>query len=489
MEKLPCIKSVKLCLSHVPNLVRYGSKPQREIASNPAVLDDILKSSRSFQDAIMYPPHQVFIGSSTPEDLADVERPWYSRPFADARSVGPDGEIVEEGLFLCLTAAVDPFNLLRLDPHYINRYRDALSNIEWFNENDFEMLGDGTPQQTLKDLVETRGALPLYEGGDFIGCVENGHSEDPSLGAEIVLENLTSKSSAVIALRLLNSDGDHGKEIDYVLGCGEEAIGDRYQRGGGNLAKAVAEYCGCLNATGSDIKAFCCAPNHAIVIGAALVASGLYKNVAVVGGGSLAKLGMKFQGHLRNEMPILEDVLASVAVLIGEDDGFSPIIDLESVGRHTVVAGSSPQAIAEALIVEPLVRKGLGILDIDRYATELHDPDITEPQGSGNTPLANYRVLASLAVQRKEIMRDEMTDFVGRYGMPGFSPTQGHIASAVPFLGHAYRSLTSGEANHTMFYSKGSLFLGRMTEMSDGMSFILTRNTNTNTNTNKREKD
>lgn len=480
MEQFPCIKSVKLCLSHVPNLIRHGSKPQREIASNSTILDDILNSARSFEDAIKYPPHQVFIGNHTPEDLAGVERPWYRRSFEDSSSVGPDGEIVEEGLFLCLTAAIDPFNLLRLDSRYIDRHRDALSRAKWFNENDLELLGDGTPQQTLKDLVESRGALPLYQGHEFIGCVENGHSEDSSLSAEIVLENLTSKSSAVIALRLLNNDGDSGNEIGYVIGCGEEAIGDRYQRGGGNLAKAVAENSGCLNATGSDIKAFCCAPNHAIVVGAALVASGLYKNVAVIGGGSLAKLGMKFQGHLRNNMPILEDVLASVAVLIGEDDGFSPIIDLESIGRHTVAAGSSPQAIAEALIVEPLIRKGLGILDVDRYATELHDPDITEPQGSGNTPRTNYRVLASLAVQRKEITRDEMSDFVDRYGMPGFSPTQGHIASAIPFLGHAYRSLTSGNANHTMFYAKGSLFLGRMTEMSDGMSFVLTRNAKTN---------
>ena len=474
----PCLKSVKLCLSHVPNLVRYGSKPRREIAAHPELLDEILRASRSFEDATTYPPHQVFIGNSVPEDLAGIERPWHSKPLVDAHPTGPDGEIVDEGPFLCFTAVTDPFNLLRLDPQYIDRHREVLSASEWFMEKDFDALGDGTPQDTLKKLIESRGALPLFEKNELIGCVENGHSEDLNLNAEIVLENLTAKSSAVVALRLLNGTEERGTDIDYVMGCGEEAIGDRYQRGGGNLAKAVAENSWCLNATGSDIKAFCCAPNHAIVIGAALVASGLYKNVAVIGGGSLAKLGMKFQGHLRNGMPILEDVLASVAVLIGEDDGFSPIIDLESVGRHTVSAGSSPQAIVEALIPEPLIRKGLGILDVDRYATELHDPDITEPQGSGNIPLNNYRVLASLAVQRKEITREEIPDFVGRFGMPGFSPTQGHIASAVPFLGHACRSLTSGNANHTMFYAKGSLFLGRMTEMSDGVSFVLSRNTN-----------
>ena len=475
----PCIKSVNLCLAHVPNLVRYGSKPQREIDAHPETLDEILRAARSFEEAAAYPPHQAFIGNLMPEDLEQIARPWHSKPLVNASPIGPDGLIVEEGLLLCLTAATDPFNLLRLDPQYIGRHREALSTAEWFTKDDFDALGDGTPQETLKELVKSRGALPLLEKDELIGCVENAHSEDSSLRREIVLENLMAKSSAVLALRMLSAVEERGSDIDYVMGCGEEAVGDRYQRGGGNLAKAVAEHGWCPNATGSDIKAFCCAPNHAIVMGAALVASGLYKNVAVIGGGSLAKLGMKFQGHLRNGMPILEDVLASVAVLIGEDDGFSPVIDLESVGRHTVAAGSSPQAIAESLILEPLTSKGLGILDVDRYATELHDPDITEPQGSGNTPLANYRVLASLAVQRKEISREEIPDFVGRFGMPGFSPTQGHIASAVPFLGHACRSLTSGEANHTMFYAKGSLFLGRMTEMSDGMSFILSRNTNT----------
>ena len=134
----------------------------------------------------------------------------------------------------------------------------------------------------MKELVKSRGALPLLEKDELIGCVENAHSEDSSLRREIVLENLMAKSSAVLALRMLSAVEERGADIDYVMGCGEEAVGDRYQRGGGNLAKAVAEHGWCPNATGSDIKAFCCAPNHAIVMGAALVASGLYKNVAVI---------------------------------------------------------------------------------------------------------------------------------------------------------------------------------------------------------------
>ena len=51
-----------------------------------------------------------------------------------------------------------------------------------------------------------------------------------------------------------------------------------------------------------------------------------------------------------------------------------------------------------------------------------------------------------------------------------------HIASAIPFLGHATDGLTSRDIQRVMFIAKGSLFLGKMTQMSDGFSFILERN-------------
>ena len=169
--------------------------------------------------------------------------------------------------------------------------------------------------------------------------------------------------------------------IDYVLNSGEEAVGDRYQRGGGNMAKAIGEMAGCLEATGADVKAFCCGPLHAAVLAGGLVASGVYANIAVVGGCSLAKLGMKFQGHLRHDLPVLEDVLGGSAVLVEADDGASPRLRLDLVGRHPVRAGGSNPQIMEALGVEPLRRGGLKMVDVDDYATELHNPEITEPQG------------------------------------------------------------------------------------------------------------
>jgi betaine reductase len=231
--------------------------------------------------------------------------------------------------------------------------------------------------------------------------------------------------------------------------------------------------CSCTLATGVDIKGFCCGPVHALVLAAGLVSSRIFRQVAVIGGCSLAKLGMKFQGHLQHDQPILEDVLASVAILIGADDGRSARLRLDSIGRHTVGAGSSQQAIFEHLVAKPLSQLNLRFQDIDKYATELHNPEVTEPAGSGNVPLLNYRVLASLAALRKEITPAEIGQFATQHGMPGFSPTQGHIASAIPFLGHTLDRMAAGTMRRAMFLAKGSLFLGRMTQMADGLSFIL----------------
>jgi betaine reductase len=130
----------------------------------------------------------------------------------------------------------------------------------------------------------------------------------------------------------------------------------------------------------------------------------------------------------------------------------------------------------EALVCEPLDRLGLRLTDVDEYATEMHNPELTEPQGSGNVPERNYRLIAALAVRRGLIGRADMAAFVQARGMPGFAPTQGHIASAFCYAAHAYQALTSGTAQRVMLLAKASLFLGRMSEQSDGMSFMLERN-------------
>jgi betaine reductase len=429
------VVAASLVLEHVPDLVRYGSKPSREQAQ----LDAIAGALRPFHEAVAYPPNQVVVGNLAPEDLWDLPRPWWRHPAEDAESAGAWGEVMDQPRFLELMASVDRFDLVRLGV-------------------------EPTPAQ-----------LPLFDGGRVVGAFAPAHESDESLSAQVLLENVSIKASAVHAVRnLLARTGVDPSSITHAIGCGEEAIGDRYQRGGGNLAKAVAEECGLARASGIDVKSFCAAPVHAIVVAAALIESGVEESVLVVAGGSLGKLGMKFEGALASGFPILEDVLAGTAVLLTRADGSNgPVVRTDAVGRMPVEAGSAPQAQLEALVGAPLDALGLKFGDIGRYATEIHNPEITEPQGGGDVADRNYRMLAGLGVVRGELAREDIAGFARAHGMPGFAPTQGHIASAVPWLPHALARMRAGELHRTMLIAKGSLFLGRLTHLWDGVSVTL----------------
>jgi glycine/sarcosine/betaine reductase complex component C subunit beta len=433
------IHGCSLVLAHAPDLVRHGSKPTRELAADQDGLLAALQGAlRSYDDALGYPPHQVLIGNLAPAALWDIERPWWRHP-VEPQAKGPYGVIIEEEELYRRMGEADPFQLFMLDG---NEPRDS--------------------------------ALPIFRLGRVAGSMSGAHDLDESLSAAVLLENLACKATGALALEhLLRVTGLPPDELEYAIGCGEEAVGDRYQRGGGNLAKAIAEQAGCADASGADVKAFCCGPLHALVVAASLVASGVYSNVAVVAGGSLAKLGMKFAGALRRGTPVIEDVLAGVAVLVGRPGEGAPEVRLDAVGRHRVGSGSAQQAVLEDLVVEPLQRIGRRILDVDRYATELHDPEVTEPAGAGNVPSRNYKLIGALAVRRGELPREELDGFERSHGLPGFSPTQGHVASAVPWVPHGLRALRAGEIGSTMLLAKGSLFLGRMTELADGMSILL----------------
>ncbi|MCL4458879.1 MAG: glycine/sarcosine/betaine reductase complex component C subunit beta [Chloroflexi bacterium] len=476
----PVVKGVSYFLAHVPGVVRHGSKPCRELPKGgESLLGAFLRSLRTYEEAKSYPPHQVFIGNLHPDDLWNVERPWYAHPAPGASRQGPYGEIMPEEEFYGFMKVSDEFNLLLLEEGFLARVRESLRGHPLLTAVDLARLEKGTPREAIEESIEQGLTLPVYLAPQqLVGCVLQAHDEDEALSARVMMENLACKASAALALRHLLSRGDGlaPEEVDYILNSGEEAVGDRYQRGGGNLAKAVGELSGCANASGADIKAFCCSPLHAIVIAAGLVQAGLYRNVAVIGGGSFAKLGMKFKGHLAKGMPLMEDVLAAVAILIGPDDGKNPLIRLDVVGKHNIGLGTLPQVLVQALVVEPLDRLGMRLTDVDKYALEMHNPEITEPAGSGDVPRNNYRLIAGMAAIRHEIEPTALEEFIAIHGMPGFSPTQGHIPAAIPFLGHAREAMLAGKMERAMFVAKGSLFLGRMTNLSDGMSFLLERN-------------
>ena len=475
----PVVRGAATMLAHTPGLVRYGSKPFRETKARPEFLSDLMGALWSYDKACRYLPNQVFIGSQPPARLWEVEQPWFDKLAESETGEPPFGHIMEERRFLALLACADPFKHVLLRERFWEEMGPVLSAAPLtapLTSRTPPLLDDAQ----LDSALEAADCLPLFAGGEGapVGVVKTGHSEDEALSAPVLLENFCCKVSGALAVHeLLNHvEGLDLSDVDLVLSCSEEAVGDRYQRGGGNMAKAIAEFAGCDLATGIDIKDFCAAPIPAMVIGASLVESGVFKNVVVVGGGSLPKLGMKCLYHLEQGIPVLEDALAAVAVWIGRDDGKSPVVNLRGVGRHPIKAGAALDKQFRELVLEPLRRLEWGVDRVDRIVTELHNPDIMVSAKAGDVAARNYKMMAAMLAMAKEIDRSDIAGFARAKGVCGYAPTQGHIASGFVYMPHALREMAAGAIRNCMLVARASLFLGQMTELTDGMSVLIEKN-------------
>ena len=475
------IKGASYILAHTPDMVLHnGTTQTTERIVNPEseYLKELPSHLRSYEQVLAYWPNQVYIGNKTPEDLAQVAQPWFDKTCDTTDRSGKFGQMMPQEEFLLLMQACDVFDLVKLESGFVAAHKAALAANPVMDDSILARINDGVEQSEVDHLVNDEHAEPLYHNGTLVGCVKRAHDIDVNLSAHVMHENLVSKASSVLALlQLVKNAGIDKGEIEYVIDCAEEACGDMNQRGGGNFAKAAAEIAGLSNATGSDSRGFCAGPSHAIVEAAALVAAGAYKTVVVTAGGCTAKLGMNGKDHVKKGLPILEDMIAGFAVLITEDDGVSPEFNLKILGRHTVGTGSAPQAVISSLVTDPLDRNGLKVTDIDKFSPEMQNPDITKPAGAGDVPQANYKMIAALAVKRGELERSQLASFTEKHGLTGWAPTQGHIPSGVPYLGFAREDIMAGKINRAMIIGKGSLFLGRMTNLFDGVSFVIQGNT------------
>ena len=449
-----------------------------ERAKNPdsPLIGQVRQALRPFERVVAYPPNQVYIGNIRPDKLAQIPQPWYEN-LAEPKRQGRLGEIFPLDELIAMMKIADSFELVVLEEGFARKVAERLSSHPLFTAADLAILEKAQTLEEIESLLTKKTAVPLEFEGRVVGCVKQAHEVDVNLKAEVMFENLAAKASGALVLRhlLWNNDIDPAS-IDYILETSEEAAGDMNQRGGGNFAKAIGEVCGCLSASGSDTRSFCAGPSHGIVNACGLVKSGIHKNVVVVGGGATAKLGMNSRDHIKKEVPVLEDVLGAFAILISADDGINPIIRTDAIGRHRIGTGSSPQAVTTALVTDPLHTAGLTITDVDKYSVEMQNPEITVPAGAGDVPLANYKMIAALGVKQGAIQRTELDGFVAQHGLKGWAPTQGHIPSGVPYIGFAREGILRGDLNRVMIVGKGSLFLARLTNLFDGVSFMIEPN-------------
>lgn len=503
------LKAAAYAIVHAPDMVINNGTTQtveREVNPSSQYLKDIKNYLRPFEDVVNYAPNQTYIGNLHPEELKklagqcseEVRKAggsWIGVSCKGDR-IGKFGEIFSEDEFIFMMKISDSFELVYLESEFEKKMKDIYISKEAKFKSEEELNKElsnikcETKIVDIERLLKEEHAEGLYFNDKLVGCIKRAHDVDINLSAHVMFENLAVKASGAMALKeLIRKKNIDSSIIDLVIECSEEACGDMNQRGGGNFAKSVAEISGIPNATGFDIRGFCAAPSHALVTAASLVKSGSYKNVVIVAGGATAKLGMNGKSHIIKNLPIIEDILGAFAILISENDGIHPVIRTDLLGRHTVSTGSAPQSVMNSLVVNPLEKANLKITDIDKYTVEMQNPDVTKPAGAGDVPEANYKMIAAIGVKKGDIERSQLAEFVEKHGMSGWAPTQGHIPSGVPYLGYAIDDIMSGKISRVMLIGKGSLFLGRMTNLFDGISVIIEKNSGNNVNSEEISKE
>ena len=140
------IKGASYVLAHTPSMVLLnGTTQTTEKIVNPEseYLKEVPNHLRSYEECVNYWPNQVYIGNAHPDELAEVEFPYYDKVKEGAERYGKYGEIIPEEEFLLLVQAVDVFEVVKLDKDFVAAHKEAFAADPIITEDIVEKVEEG----------------------------------------------------------------------------------------------------------------------------------------------------------------------------------------------------------------------------------------------------------------------------------------------------------------------------------------------------------
>ena len=125
----PVLKGASYALIHANDILTHQGSTQtneRRLAPDSEYLKELPKHFRKFEEAMSYPPNQVFIGNIEPKALDGIPKPWYENCMDGASREGKHGEIMPQDEFIGLIKAVDAFDLVLLEESFASKIYDVL---------------------------------------------------------------------------------------------------------------------------------------------------------------------------------------------------------------------------------------------------------------------------------------------------------------------------------------------------------------------------
>ena len=139
------IKGSSYILAHTPNTLKVGGTTQTQARNKDSESEYLKKLDnylRDFSEAVRYAPNQCYIGNILPDDLKDIERPWYAEDnFLEENRFGKRGEIMPEDEFYGLVQFVDVFDLVKLEEEFVKEIEPKLKDHPVLGNLDMELKG------------------------------------------------------------------------------------------------------------------------------------------------------------------------------------------------------------------------------------------------------------------------------------------------------------------------------------------------------------
>jgi len=144
-EAFPVITGVSYFLSHVPSMVRYGSKPYRELRDEPSycrrssiTCDPLIRLSHILQIRFLS-------GTSTRMSCGPCPPLGTKNPIPNASRWGEFGEIMPEEEFYGVLKICDEFGLILIEKGFSREIASKLKTHPLFYPEDIQKLGNGPP--------------------------------------------------------------------------------------------------------------------------------------------------------------------------------------------------------------------------------------------------------------------------------------------------------------------------------------------------------
>ena len=158
------IKGASYVLAHTPQMVVYnGTTQTTERVVNPEseYLKELESHLRSYEECVNYWPNQVYIGNAHPDELAEVEFPYYDKVKEGAERFGKYGEIMPENEFLLLVQTCDMFEVVKLDKDFVAATKEAFAADPIITEDIVAKIEEGVELSEIEGLSQSCAADSL----------------------------------------------------------------------------------------------------------------------------------------------------------------------------------------------------------------------------------------------------------------------------------------------------------------------------------------